>query len=179
MVKTLRVPHETRFVQALALAVEPADALSLLLEIGALRDRDLGPVRRIRAALESAYEQAAAAQDWDLAHAASVLRHALGEPDHQAYRSTSSRRGLAHQVRQHELTPAPLVEALAAIGCGSEDRQRPWHVSDWSSFGLDRWRERVRRLFQSSCRLSLPAPGASPPPESPVYTIEATARLMD
>ncbi|MBU0491816.1 MAG: hypothetical protein KKA73_18650 [Chloroflexi bacterium] len=170
MVKTLRVPHEARFVAALALTVEPADALSLLLEIGALRDRDLGPVRRIRAALESAYEQAAAAQDWDLAQAASVLRHALGEPEHQAY--------LAYQVRQHELTPAALVEALAAIGCGSEDRQRPWHAGDWSDFYLNKWRERVRRLFQSSSLLSLPVPH-TPPPEPPVYTIEATARLMD
>jgi hypothetical protein len=171
--KTLRVPHEPRFVTALALAVEPADALSLLLQIKALRDQDLGITRRVREALRPAYEQAAEAKDWDAAHGASVLIEALGQPDHQAY--------LAYQVQQEELTPAVLGETLATVGCAAEDRKRPWSVDDWSDFYLNKWRERVRRLFQlrSLVRL-LPAPGTpQPPPEPALYTIEASARLID
>jgi hypothetical protein len=37
--KTLRIPDEPRFVRAFALAVDPGDALGLLMEIGALGSR--------------------------------------------------------------------------------------------------------------------------------------------
>jgi len=170
--RILRVPHEPRFVTALASAVEPADALSLLLQIKALRDQDLGITRQVREALRPAYDQAAEVEDWDAAHAASVLLEALGQPDHQAY--------LAYRVQQKGLTPAVLGEALAIVGCAAEDRKRPWSVDDWSDFYLDKWRERVRRLFQSPSLLRLPSPGTTPPPPEPtVYTIKTTARLMD
>ena len=63
--KTLRVPDEPRFVQAFALAVDPADTLGLLMEISALGSPELstslwtgvGVVRRTRKALIPAYDR--------------------------------------------------------------------------------------------------------------------------
>jgi len=74
MTRLLRIPNEARFVRAFALAIDPGDTLSLLLEIGALGSRDLSLVRRTREALIPAYDRASDVKDWDQTHTISVLR---------------------------------------------------------------------------------------------------------
>ena len=68
MTKRLRVPDESRFVRAFALAVDPGDTLGLLMEIGALGSPDIGIVRRTREALLPTYDRASDLKDWDQAH---------------------------------------------------------------------------------------------------------------
>ena len=63
MVKTLRVPNESRFVRAFTLAVDPGDTLNFLLEVGALGSQDLTIVRRTREALGLAYDRASDRKD--------------------------------------------------------------------------------------------------------------------
>jgi len=144
----LRVPAEPRFVAALVLAVGPADTLSFLLEVGALRVQDLTVVRILHEALLPAYYRASDARDNDQAHVASVLREALDEPDNSAY--------LAYQVQQASADSnaivAALVEALAIIGAArawSTRHQRPWTTTALDAELNDSawWRDQVRRLL--------------------------------
>jgi len=112
--KALRVPHEARFVYALALAVEPVDTLALLMEIGALSSRDMAPVRRIRESLEAVYNAVSDAKDWEAVNVVSVLINALAEPDHQAY--------LAYHQADRMTTLATIYTAYYFRG----SRKRPW-----------------------------------------------------
>lgn len=114
MKKTLHIPNESRFVRALALAVEPADTLALLLEIGALSNRDLAPVRRIRESLEAVYNAVSDARDWEAVNVAGVLINALAEPDHQAY--------LAYHQAGRMTALATIYTAYYFRG----SRKRPW-----------------------------------------------------
>lgn len=158
MNKTLRVPNESRFVQALALAVDPADALSFLLEVGALKDCHLGIVRRVREALDPAYEAASERKDWDLAHATSILSAALAQPDGAAF--------LAYRVAHPKLAGEGnnLAEVLAVVGCGYEYHRRPWELDrDPGSFSLGAWRGYLWRLLgQVIPGKTLPKPGQLP-----------------
>lgn len=117
MKKTLRIPNEPRFVRALALAVEPADTLALLMEIGALSNRDMAPVRKIREALYPTYAEASKARADEAANVLGVLMHALTQPDHQAY--------LAYCIAQG----GDKLEALATIHNAAYTTlsyRRPW-----------------------------------------------------
>lgn len=158
MSKTLHVPDEPRFITALALAVEPADTMSLLMEIGALKDKDLAVVRRVREALAPAYELASERQDWELANATSILMSALAEADCAAF--------LVHRMACPQLAGQGnnLAEALAVVGCGYEYRRRPWTVAgEPDGFSLGIWRGYVWRLLFSLPGKVLPAPGQPTP----------------
>ena len=157
MNKTVHVPDEPRFVRALALAVDPADALSFLFEVGALKDCDLGIVRRVREALEPAYEAASERKDWDLVHATSILSNALAQPDGAAF--------LAYRVAHPQLAGQSndLAEALAVAGCAYEYHRRPWEVArEPDSFSLGAWRGYVWRLLFAIPGKALPKPGQPP-----------------
>jgi len=172
MTNTLRIPDEPRFVRAFALAVDPGDTLSLLMEIGALGGSDpssslrrcIGIVRRTREALVPAYDRASDLKDWDQTHTISVLREALAQPDCVAY--------LAYHVRHND--PAAhsadeYAEALAVIGCAADSlssRRRPWEIEP-DSLSLPEWRQRVQKLLFALPGTALPSPStpqASPEP---------------
>jgi hypothetical protein len=68
MTKTLRVPNESRFVRAFALAIDLGDTLGLLMEIGALGSPDLSIVRRTREALVPAYDSVGDKKNWEMPH---------------------------------------------------------------------------------------------------------------
>ena len=150
MARTLRIPNETRFVRAFALASDSGDTLSLLLEVGALGSRDLGIVRRTREALDSAYDRASNGplpasngKDWEQTHTVGVLREALIQPDSAAY--------LAYYCsnRQTEHIAAGYVEILAVVGCAADSlsvRRRPWEV-EANDLSLPEWRKRVWKLL--------------------------------
>jgi hypothetical protein len=155
MTGMLRIPNEPRFVRAFALAVDPGDALSLLLEIGALSSKDLSFVRRTREALEPAHEMATERRDWDLVHATSVLSNALAQPDHAAF--------LAYQIAHPQLANQGnnLAEALATIGCACEYQyhRRPWEVAcEPDAFNLGIWRGYMWRLLFTIPGEALPKP---------------------
>ena len=164
MIKSLCIPNEPRFVRALVLAVDRGNSLNFLLEIGALSSRDLGLVRRVREALEPAYELASERQDWDLVHAAGILLAALAEPDHAAY--LACRAGVHRQVADEG---ANLTEALAVSGCAHEARRRPWEVEqEPDGFALGRWRGYTWRLLFAIPGKALPrSPQSSPDPPAP------------
>jgi hypothetical protein len=177
MTKTLHVPGEPRFVAALALAVEPADTISLLMEIGALKDRDLGIVRRVREALEPAYRLAGERSDWDLSHTISVLTIALAQPDSAAF--------LAY--RMAHLQPADqgnhFADALAIVGYGGEYNRRPWTIDaeGMDSFGISSWRVPISNLLfalpgQALRMASQPAAGDGQP--GPVPSEASSTRLL-
>jgi hypothetical protein len=143
MPKTLRIPNESRFVRAFALAVDLGDTLSLLLEIGALANRDLSLVRRTREALDPAHDRASDRKDWDQVHTIGVLREALAQADAAAY--------LAYHCGNHRAGPmaAAYAEALAIVGCAADtlsSRRRPWEVEP-GDLSLPEWRERVQKLL--------------------------------
>lgn len=162
MAKTLRVPNESRFVKAFARAVDPGDTLSLLLEVGALGNRDLVIVRRTREALDPAYDRASDLKDWELVHTIGVLRQALAESDSAAY--------LAYAVQgspQASHVATEFAEALAVVGCASDSlssRQRPWEIES-HDLSLPHWQERVWKLLFAMPGNVLPKP--SQPPASP------------
>jgi len=156
MNKVLRIPNEPRFVRAFALAVDPGDTLSLLLEVGALSNQHLAIVRRTREALEPAYDRAGERKDWDQTHAVSVLREALAQPDAAAF--------LAYQV-EGAAPAAPkataFVEALSVIGCAADSlttRRRPWEILTDDLY-LPDWRKRVWKLLRETLQgNALPKP---------------------
>jgi hypothetical protein len=160
MTKALRIPDEPRFVRAFALAVDPGDTLTLLMEIGALGRPDFGIVRRTREALIPAYDRASDLKDWELTHTIGVLREALAQPDSAAY--------LAYHARSNHQTgdSAPnCAEALAVIGCAADSltsHRRPWEVEP-NALSLPEWRERLWKLFFASPGNALPRPSESPP----------------
>jgi len=154
MVKTLRIPNEPRFVRAFALAVDPGDTLSLLLEVGALANRDLAIVRRTREALDLAYDRASDVTDWEQTHTIGVLREALAQADSAAY--------LAYHCNNHR--PATVAteyaEALTVVGCAADtlsSRRRPWEVEP-NNLSLPDWRERVWKLLLDLPKGPLPNP---------------------
>ena len=155
MTNPLHVPNEPRFVHALALAVDPGDTLTLLLEIGALQNQDLSIVRRTREALSPAYDRASDRKDWQQAHTVGVLQQALATPDAAAY--------LAYHTRRLSPTgPADqFADALAIIGCAADTlglpHRRPWEIEP-NDLGLADWREQIWRLL-----LAMPADGLPQP----------------
>jgi hypothetical protein len=155
MTKTLHIPNEPRFVQAFALAVDPGDTLSLLMEIHALSSQDLTTVRRTREALDPAYDRASDVKDWGQTHTISVLREALAQLDSAAY--------LAYRVRDNHRvshTAVEYAEALAIIGCASDtlsSRRRPWEIEP-NDLSLPDWRERVWKLLFAMPGNALPKP---------------------
>lgn len=157
MTKTLRIPDEYRFVRAFALAVEPGDTLSLLLEICALGSRDLGIVRRTREALDAVYDRAGDRKDWEQTHIISVLREALAQPDSAAYLAYA-----AKDTRQaHEY-----AEALAVVGCAADSlssHRRAWEIKT-NDISLPDWRERVWKLLFGMPGTALPKPAEPHPP---------------
>jgi hypothetical protein len=161
MPKTLRIPDEYRFVRAFALTVDPGDALGLLMEIGALGSPDVSIVRRTREALVPAYDRASDQKDWDQAHAISVLREALAQPDSAAY--------LAYQVRNNHRavhTATEYAEALAIVGCAADTltlRRRPWEIEP-GDLSLPEWRQRVWKLLFAMPGNALPRPSTSEAP---------------
>lgn len=169
MTKTLRIPNEPRFVQAFALAVDPGDTLSLLMEIHALSSQDLTIVRRTREALDPAYDRASDVKDWDQTHTISVLREALAQSDSAAY--------LAYRVRDNHRvshTAVEYAEALSIIGCASDtgylggslgSRRRPWEIEP-NDLSLPDWRERVWKLLFAMPGNALPKP-SGPQPSTP------------
>lgn len=170
MNKTLRIPNEPRFVRAFALAVGPGDALSLLLEIGAVGNRDLAIVRRVREALDPAYDWASERKDWEQAHTVSVLREVLAQPDAASY--------LAYHVEgatPDTRTATAFAESLAVIGCAVDSltaRRRPWEILTDDLY-LAEWRERVRRLLLALPDNALPRPPVSTWDEDITSTILA------
>jgi hypothetical protein len=169
MVKTLRVPNEFRFVKLFALAIDPGDTLSLLFEIGALDSKDLSLVRRTREALDPAHDRASDLKDWDQAHAISVLREALTQPDSAAY--------LVYRYRDNQQaahTATEYAKALAVVGCAADTltlRRRPWEIEPDNLF-LPEWRERVWRLLREAAMPgnALPKPPTSQAPADPGCT---------
>jgi hypothetical protein len=158
MSKTLRISNEPRFVRAFALAVDPGDTLSLLLEIGALDQRDLAIVRRTREALGPAYDRASDLKDWELTHTISVLREALAQPDSAAYLAYMATTRQSHTVR----TATDYAEALAVVGCAADSlnvRRRPWEIEP-NDLSLPDWRERVWKLLFAVPDNVLPKPAA-------------------
>jgi len=156
MTKTLQIPDEPRFVRAFALAVDPGDTLSLLLEVGALDRRDLAIVRRTREAIGPAYDRASDRKDWEQTHAVGILQQALAAPDSAAY--------LAYQTRG--LSPGEVTgrfaHALAIVGCAADTlayRRRPWEIED-NDLGLPHWREQIWRLLLDVPGNALPQPPA-------------------
>jgi len=101
MANPLRIPDGPRCMRAFALAVDPGDTLSLLMEIGALGGSDptvslgrcIGIVRCTREALVPAYDRGQRPQRLDQTHTISLLREALTQPDCVAY--------LAYHVRDN------------------------------------------------------------------------------
>ena len=165
MTKLLRIPNEARFVRAFALAIDPGDTLSLLLEIGALGSRDLSLVRRTREALDPAYDRASDLKDWDQTHTISVLREALAQSDSAAY--------LAYCVRDNNQraghTAAEYTEALAVVGCAADTltlRRRPWEIEP-DDLSLPEWRQRVWKLLFAMPGNALPKPATSQVPADP------------
>jgi len=147
MNKVLRIPNEPRFVRAFALAVDPGDTLSLLLEVGALSNQHLAIVRRTREALEPAYDRAGERKDWDQTHAVSVLREALVQPDAAAFLASRVEGAVpaAH-------TATAFAEALAIIACAADSlttRRRPWEILTDDLY-LPDWRKRVWKLLRET-----------------------------
>lgn len=169
MNKILRIPNEPRFVRAFALAVDPGDTLSLLLEIGAVGNQDLAIVRRTREALDPACDRANEHRDWEQVHTISILREALVEPDAAAF--------LACQVegcRQSGHLVTAFAEALAVVGCAADrlsTRRRPWEILTDDLY-LPEWRERIRKLL-----FALPGNALPKPPNPPGSTGSETDRL--
>lgn len=163
MTKTLRISNEYRFVRAFALAIDPGDALGLLMEIGALGSPDVGIVRRTREALIPAYDRASDLKDWDQTHAISVLREVLAQPDSAAY--------LAYQVRGNHRaahSATEYAEALAVVGCAADTltlRRRPWEIEP-DDLSLPEWRKRVWKLLREAAMPgnALPRPSTSQAP---------------
>jgi hypothetical protein len=164
MTKLLRIPNEARFVRAFALAIDPGDTLSLLLEIGALGSRDLSLVRRTREALDPAYDRASDLKDWDQTHTISVLREALAQSDSAAY--------LAYCVRDNQRaghTATEYAEALVVVGCAADTltlRRRPWEIEP-DDLSLPEWRRRVWKLLFAMPGNALPKPSTSQAPADP------------
>ena len=166
MTNTLRIPDEPRFVRAFALAVDPGDTLTLLMEIGALGGsessasltRCIGIVRRTREALVPAYDRASDLKNWEQTHTISVLREALAWPDAVAY--------LAYHVRDNHSTAHPAseyAEALAVIGCAADSlstRRRPWEIEP-DDLSLPEWRHRVQKLLFALPGTALPQPSTA------------------
>jgi hypothetical protein len=168
MTKTLRVPNESRFVKAFALAVDPGDTLSLLLEIGALSSRDLTIVRRTREALDPAYDRASDGplsgdngKDWEQTHTIGVLREALAQSDPAAY--------LAYRVQDNHRaahTAVEYAEALAVVGCTADTltlHRRPWEIEP-DDLSLPEWQKRVWKLLFAMSGNALPKPSQPPAP---------------
>ncbi|MBN1810315.1 MAG: hypothetical protein JXA14_00610, partial [Anaerolineae bacterium] len=152
MTKPLHVPDEPRFARALALAVDPGDTLTLLLEIGALQNQDLSIVRRTREALDPAYDHASDRKDWEQAHTVGVLQQALAAPDSAAY--------LAYHTRG--LSPGEATDrfahALTIVGCAADTlaySRRPWEIES-DDLGLPHWREQIWRLLLDTPDNALP-----------------------
>ena len=166
MTKALRIPNEYRFVRALAVAVDRGNSLNFLLEIGALLNRSLGIVRRVREALEPAYELASSRRDWDLVHTTSILLAALAEPDPAAYLAY---RTAVHRQLADEGTD--FAEAMAVVGCAYDysltTHRRPWEIES-NDFRLSEWRERVGNLLFSMPGTALPKPAQPPAPSAPM-----------
>ena len=155
MTNPLHVPNESRFVYALALAVDPGDTLTLLLEIGALQNQDLSIVRRTREALGPAYDRASDGKDWSQAHAIGVLQQALAAPDaaaHLAYHT----RGLASGEAADRF-----AGSLAVVGCAADTlgfpHRRPWEIAP-NDLGLADWRGQIWRLLLAMPGDALPQP---------------------
>jgi hypothetical protein len=167
MTKPLRIPNEPRFVRAFALVLDPGDALSLLLEIGALGSRDLSLVRRTREALDPAYDRASDLKDWDQTHSISVLRKALAQSDSAAY--------LAYNIRGNQQAvhmAAEYAEALAVVGCAADTltlRRRPWQIEP-DDLSLPEWRQRIWKLLFAMPGNALPKPATSQAPADPGCT---------
>ncbi len=166
MTKLLRIPNEARFVRAFALAIDPGDTLSLLLEIGALGSRDLSLVRRTREALDPAYDRASDLKDWDQTHTISILREALAQPDAAAYLAYCVRNN-----RQAAHTATEYAEALAMVGCAADTlgrRRRPWEIEP-DDLSLPEWRKRVWKLLREAAMPgnALPKPATSQVPADP------------
>jgi hypothetical protein len=172
MTKTLRIPDETRFVRAFALAVDPGDTLGLLMEIGGLSSPDVGIVRRTREALIPAYDRASDRKDWEQAHTVGVLREALAQPDSVAY--------LAYRVRDNHRaahSATDYAEALAIVGCAVDSlssRRRPWEI-EGNDLSLPEWRERVWKLLREAMPdNALPKPSDKPETEAKPCTCNET-----
>lgn len=167
MIKTLRVPSESRFVRAFTLTVDPGDTLALLMEIGALGNPDLAIVRRTREALVPAYDRACDVKDWEQTHTIGVLREALAQPDSAAY--------LAYQVRDNHRaahTAAEYAEALAVVACAADTlgvRRRPWEIEP-DDLSLPDWRERVWKLLCALPGKALPKPATPHAPADAACT---------
>jgi len=159
MTERLRIPDEYRFVRAFALAVDPGDALGLLMEIGALRSPDVSIVRRTREALIPAYDRASDLKDWEQAHTIGGLREALAQSDLAAY--------LAYRVGDNHRsahTATEYAEALAVIGCAADSlssRRRPWEIEP-NDLSLPEWRDRVWKLLFAMPDSALPKPSERP-----------------
>jgi hypothetical protein len=164
MTKLLRIPNESRFVEGFALAVDPGDTLSLLLEIGALGSKDLSLVRRTREALDPAYDRASDLKDWDQTHTISVLREALAQSDSAAY--------LAYCVRGSQQAVHMATEyakALAVVGCAADTlgrHRRSWEIEP-GDLSLPEWRQRVWKLLFAMPGNALPKPPTSQAPAGP------------
>ncbi|MBN1659500.1 MAG: hypothetical protein JXA93_13935, partial [Anaerolineae bacterium] len=163
MNKTLKIPNEPRFVRAFALAVDPGDTLSLLLEIGALGNGSLALVRRTREALDGAYDRVCAERErekWEQTHTISVLREALAQPDAAAF--------LAYQAQGNPTAYAAtaFAEALATVGAAADTlsvRRRPWEILADDLYLTD-WRKKVWALLFTLPRNTLPTPPNPPDP---------------
>ena len=160
---SLRVPHESRFVRAFALAVDPGDVLSLLMQIGAVVSSDMAILRHTREMLALACDRDSELKDWDQAHASSVLREALAQPDAAGY--------LAWFVRgsRYSTSSAEYAEALAVVGCASDTlgcRRRPWEILP-DALSLPEWRQRVAKLLSALPCSSATATGENVPWCSP------------
>ena len=154
MTNPLHVPNEPRFVCALALAVDPGDTLTLLLEIGALQNQDLSIVRRTREALGPAYDRASDGKDWSQAHAVGVLQQALAAPDAAAYLAYHTR-GLAPGEAADRF-----ADTLAVVGCAADTLgrpRRPWEI-EHNDLGLQDWQEQIWRLLLAMPGDALPQP---------------------
>ena len=203
MAKTLHIPNEPRFVRAIAVAVDPGDTLSLLMEIGALGSSDspallrtsIGLVRRTREALVAAYDRASDLKDWDQAHTISVLREALAQSDPVAYLAyavqgmqwttppASAASAVSGSTELTQVSAEPYAEALAVIGCAADTlgtRRRPWEIEP-HDLSLPEWRERVWKLLFALPGNALPMPAEPhPPPEGPCTCCESDSpRALD
>ena len=176
MTKRLRIPNEPRFVRACALAVDPGDTLSLLMEAGAVRRHALGVVRRTRDVLLPVQDQACESKDWERAHTLGVLREALAHPDSAAFLAycAGDDHGTTHTAAgaSVERPAEPYAEALAIIGCVADSlgsRRRPWEI-EGDDLSLSEWRDRVRKLLFAMPDNTLPKPSEQPATAAPPCT---------
>jgi hypothetical protein len=180
MTNRLRIPNEPRFVRACALAVDPGDTLSLLMEAGAVRRHALGAVRRTRDVLLPVQDRASESKDWEQVHTLGVLREALAHPDSAVFLAywAGDDHGITHTAAgaSVERSAAPYAEALAIIGCAADSlgsRRRPWEI-EGNDLSLPEWRDGVRKILTALPGSVLPAPSIPLEPEARPCTCSET-----